>query len=634
MFGKIIIKEWRDNRLLLLLAGLVLTALIVLGIAGHRTATVGLAGVFLLCVLPVTALLLGSGAFGAEFKNDAWSYLFSRPVRKSTIWFSKYLALLSFLAAAFLILTLAVAVLPGLKTVLKDFYAPSFFGNTALYGLAIFLAFTIPYSLSILSEKPLLTLAVSVLLGALVFWLHVQYVRVLMERYDFWGTFASYAFGILIAASFILASILTLTRVDFSQPAKKLASFACLLLLFLAASFVAGTLIISRGNPFAKPRIWAWLSSQVQGNVYLQTQGERVIRYDSKEDRVRKMPAGFKDADIEFSSAGGKIGFLKIDRTWTGNRRAEAYVANLDGTGLVSLARFYGKDSAFNGWTPESNILFSVDGRQAAFVASPPGRDRAKNPARLFWMNIDGSALKDKPLDFYRKGSVKLLSWLEDERSLVLRLAEKDVHSVTVKIIKYSLDRGVAQTLETTLPRPNNYEWMPASLLSPERKSLIVKLWDETRNKEKVVLLDLDSFLPTEISTDVPLWWWGIAWTQQGDRFASRGSRDMSLWVYALADGSFKKVWEQADKRVGFSYDWLLDGRLIILARGKDGEDRLIILSEDFASKKQIKIPGRFLQKTKWGSSVLTAGDDKVLVLSEAEVWRLDLKAEEWKKVY
>jgi hypothetical protein len=639
MFGKIIIKEWRDNWLLLSLALLVLAIFIVLGLAGPRMVSAGLAGILVLIVLPVTGLLLGAGAFGAEFRDNAWTYLFSRPVRKSTIWILKYLALLSFLAAAFLILNLAVALLPGLRGVLKDFYAPSFFSNMVTYGLAVFLAFTISYSLSILSEKSLIIFAASAVIGGLLIWLHSHYVRFLAERYVFEGFFP--AFGLFIGASFILASILTLTRIDFSRQAKKVLSLASLVLLFLAVSVAMATLIISRGNPFAKPRIEYWESSKIQGNVYLETQARRVIRYDSKEDRVCTMPAGISEANFEFSSAGGKIGLAKTERGFMGYWKSEAVAANYDGSGWVTLARFYGKDSAFNGWTLEGNVLISSGGRQAAFVASPPGLDRAKNPARLFWMNMDGSDLRDKPLDFYRKGSISLLSWLEEQQSLVLRIVETRMHSLTAKIIKLNLDTGDVRTLETTYPQPSNYEWLPFSCLSPDKRFLITRLWDQARNKENAVLLDLASFETRELAVDVPLFVWAMAWTRQGDRLAMRGSRDGSLWVYTLADGSLKKVWEHADRHSGFSFDWLGDGRLIIAGLGKDTVGRLAILSQDFTSTKEVKIPDQFLKSAQedfFGAGGiwygLRAAEDRVLVMSKTEVWRLDLKTEGWKKIY
>jgi len=631
MFAKIFVKEWRDNRFLLSLTGLILALLIVMGLAGRGKTAVDIAGVLLLCVLPISSLLLGSGAYSAELRNNAWSYLFSRPVRKSTIWITKYLALLSFLAAAFMILNLAVAFLPGLKGVLADFYAPDFFGNLALYGLAIFLALTISYSLSILSEKSLITFAVSVFTGALLFWLHAQFLQLLRERYAHWGNFA--VMGLFIGASFILASVLTLARIDFTQQAKKLFSFVSLLLLFLALSFVAETFIISKGNPFSKPTIVAWRSSKFGGNAYLETMTGRVIRYDPKEVIARKMSSSFSYGYPEFSSAGSKIWYIRTDRSWTGTWHDEACVANLDGTQQTSLARFYGTDSAFNGWTPEGNVLISSSGRQAAFVAVPPRPGRERSIPVLFWMNVDGTGSGNRPLEFYRKGEILLLSWLEDERSIVLRLAEEDLHSLTIKFIKLNIETGTAQSLETSFPSPRNFDWMPAPALSPDRKSVIIRLWDEAQKKDKTVLLDLGSFETKAIGENVQFW--RMAWAPQGDRVAYPRFREQSLMVYSIVDGSLKKAWQQTDKRVGFSYDWLADGRLIIAGGGKDNEGFLNILSEDFTPEKRIKIPDWILDKIEEHGFGIFGLNDKVLITSERNgIWRLDLKTEEWKKVY
>jgi ABC-type transport system involved in multi-copper enzyme maturation permease subunit len=632
MFAKFFIKEWRDNRLLLSLMGLGLAALIIVGLAGQDDTAIGIAGVLLLLVLPISALFLGSGAYSSELKENAWTYLFSKPIRKSTIWIYKYLTLLSFLAATLLVLTLAVKLLPGLKSVRTEFFALSFFSNLAIYGLATFLAFSIAYSLSILSEKPLVIFMVSILLSILLIWLHVQSLQFFRARYAYWDNF--WTWGLFVAASFILASILTLTRVDFSQQVRKLMSFIGFVLLFLALSFVAETLIVSKGNPFSKPWINSWYSFRAQDNVYFGTRASTVVFYDSKTDIIRKSPIQASFYESEFSTGGGKIGYFMVSKSWIGTRRAEAFVVNLDGSQKTSLARFYGSDSPFNGWTPQSNILISPGGKQVGFVAAPPGRGWRNNPPHIFWMNTDGTGRTDKTLDFFRKGTIVLLSWLEDERSIVLRLAEKDIHSLTIKIIKINIETGATKSLETTLPYPNNFEWMPAATLSPDRRSVIIKLWDEAQKKDQTALLDLGLFETKVIGENIPFW--GATWAPQGDRLAYTNYRpEHNLMVYSLADGALKKVWKQSEKRIGFSYDWLADGRLIVAGGGKAEWGTLTILSKDYAVEKRIKIPDRILKKLSIYRIGVIGLDDKALIPAETGgVWRLDLKTEDWKKVY
>jgi ABC-type transport system involved in multi-copper enzyme maturation permease subunit len=631
MFIKFFIKEWRDNRLLLSLIGLVLAALIIVGHAGRDDTAIGIAGLLLLFVLPISSLFLGSGAYSSELKDNAWTYLFSKPIRKSTIWVYKYLALLSFLAATLLVLTLAVKLLPGLKSVRMEFFAVSFFSNLAIYGLVTFLAFSIAYSLSILSEKPLVIFMVSILLSILILWLHVQSLQFFGTRYAYWDNFL--AWGLFVAASFILASILTLTRVDFSQQAKKVVSFIGFVLLFLALSFVAETLIVSKGNPFAKPMINFWYSFRVQDKVYFGTHTDTFVVYDPKADVIRKSPIRANYYESELSFGDGKVGYFKVNNSWIGTRRAEALVIDLAGSQKISLARFYGSDSPFDGWTPQSNVLISPSGKQAGFVAAPPGRGWRNNPPHILWMNLDGIGQIDKPLDFYRKGTISLLSWLEDERSIVLRLSEKDIHSLTIKIIKLNLETGATKRLETTLPYPGNYGWLPPPSLSPDRRSIIIRLWDEAQKKDKSALLDLGSFETKVIGENLQVWW--TKWAPQGDRFAYFGHREHSLMVCSLADGSLKKAWQLTEKHMGFDYDWLADGRLLIAGGGKAKRDNLTILSKDYAVEKRIKIPDRILKELSRYRIGIIGLDNKALIPTETSgVWRLDLKTEEWKKVY
>ena len=81
MFGKVFLKEWRENILVFGLAIFMIIALVVLSLSEMRELTLNFSAMFLLLFLPFAALLIGSGGFFSEFKDNAWVYLFSRPMR-------------------------------------------------------------------------------------------------------------------------------------------------------------------------------------------------------------------------------------------------------------------------------------------------------------------------------------------------------------------------------------------------------------------------------------------------------------------------------------------------------------------------------------------------------------------------
>jgi hypothetical protein len=626
MFRRILIKEWRDNRLLLSLTGLALAVLVALGLAGKSKTAVYVAGALFFGFLAV-GLLLGSAAFSSEYRDNAWSYLFSRPVRKSTIWIYKYLALLSFLAAGFLILSLAVALLPGLKSVVKDFYAPSFLSSTALYALAVFISLTIPYSLSILSEKTVVILAVSVFVAAFLFWFHFQSLHFFWQRYPYWGSFAP--MGLFVGASFILASILTLGKIDFTRQARKLFVFSGLLLSFLALSLAAEILIISRGKPFSKPRIWGWYSSKIDGQVYLTTAADRIIRYDSRKNKVQSLPSSFGDALSDFSFAGGKIGFIRAGRTWTGDRRSEACVSNPDGTDLTILARFYGEDSELKGWTPAGKVLLSPGGQQAAFVAEPT--DRRRSPV-LFWMNVDATHRMSLPLESYYQGSVDPLCWLEKENSLVLFFGRRywNTRGVTPRVVKVDLDTGAGTSFELNSTAPSRY-WMVTYRADPSVSKAILLYQEDDSELIRLVLLDLETFKTNVIYEQPRLHAYPWVWAPGGDKFAF--CNEGTMWVYSQSENRLRNVLRLPAKNGRPFFDWLDEGRRLAIVQIAQGGYELLVLGDEYKVEKKLRIPDRVARGVDYWN--IWGLDEKILLASEQTgLWRLDLKTEEWEKVY
>jgi len=496
--------------------------------------------------------------------------------------------------------------------------------------LAIFLAFSISYSLSILSEKPLITFAVSVLTAAFLFWLFSQFLAFMRELYAQVGNSAF--MGPLIGVSFILASVLTLAKVDFTQQTRKVFTFSGLAFLFLALSFIAGTIIISKGNPFSTPSIVGWRSFKFKGNAYLATETGRIVRYDSKVDSTKKMPRGLSDAFLDYSFSAGRIGFMRNSRTWRGANQAEACVANLDGAQETVLARFYGADSDFNGWTPEPNVLISPSGRQVAFAAVPPRQGRARSIPVLFWMDVDGTGRMSRRLDFYRKGYIELIAWLEKDNSMVLRMMETGIHESTERIVRLDLASGATRFLESSSKQLDFY-WNYASTVAPNQEALLFTSRDPTANAGKLKILDLKTLGIKDVCETKPLLFYSLAWSADSDNFAFINAG--SLWVYSRSKGELREVWRLPDKDRGMCFDWIGEDTRIALIDAKPNpiQPDIVILGQDFAVEKRMRIPKQFTpSKGYWRIWGLV--QKLLLVSEEGGLWRLDLKTDEWKKVY
>jgi ABC-type transport system involved in multi-copper enzyme maturation permease subunit len=136
MFKTLLIKEWKDKALLtafgLGIMGLMLASFLLFG--NDQDLRELIPATFLIFFFPVIGAMLGAGAFESEFRDGAWTYLLSRPVRKETIWSAKLAALLSILAGFWLVFIGLMAVVPGLGDVIAGFNLPKIVGS----GLSLF----------------------------------------------------------------------------------------------------------------------------------------------------------------------------------------------------------------------------------------------------------------------------------------------------------------------------------------------------------------------------------------------------------------------------------------------------------------------------------------------------------------
>ncbi|MBN1273197.1 MAG: hypothetical protein JXB26_13100 [Candidatus Aminicenantes bacterium] len=270
MFLRILSKEWRENIVIFVLAILFMTAMVVLSLTNQTELTLHFSGMFLLLFLPFAALLIGSGGFYTEFKDNAWIYLFSRPIKKEILWIFKYISLLSILAVIFGIFFLAKQILPGLDEIINDIKFPTGFRSVlsfSLYFVIPVIAFTVSFSISILYDKPFIVFFVSIFVGTALAFVYRYYVEFLMKTYFYMGSFR--VLRLFFALSFILASVLTLTKSDFSQMGRKILTFSKFAAFFLIISLVLGTVVIAKGDLFRGTKLfYPYFAVKHKGDVF------------------------------------------------------------------------------------------------------------------------------------------------------------------------------------------------------------------------------------------------------------------------------------------------------------------------------------------------------------------------------
>lgn len=622
MFTKIFFKEWRDNLVIFSIAVLFMLALIVLKLSDLKELTLYVFGMFLLLFLPFSGLLIGSGGFYSEFKDNAWIYLFSRPIKKEKLWIFKYLSLLSILAAIFLIFFLVKQFLPGLNEIMKEFKVPGELkGLFSFYTYLVLpiLVFTISFSLSILYEKQFAIFSISVLIGAGLAFLLQQYYIFLWTTYLYDGELKG--FQILIAFSFILSSILTFRKSDFSQAGRKIFNFAKYIMLFLALSFALATAWIAKGDLFTgKKEIEPYYSREYKGDVYLGTYIKGfILRYNSRSGKVEKVGGKAKSIDPRFSICGEKIAFF-IDIKNRGRWYDNLWVMNTDGSNQKALIESQKPMSRFYNLRFWGNCLLSPDGSKVAFITVPYTRNIVGTFPSLWWMNTDGTGLNSQALDFSRFTDFNLLAWPESTNSLIFGIKEK---SSDYKIVKVDLEKNVQQTLvESVLLGPYLVR------VSPDNNSLAVRFRDKLEDKEIFTVLDLRTLAKRVIYKADSLKLGDIRWSRKGDKVAF--SMKNEILVYSLKEDKIIKTipWSY---RFGSHYDWLLNDEKFVLDDVLNQENYLRVFRKDFSEEKEIKIP----------DSIETPGylwglGNRALIYDggKPSLWRVDLNTQKWKKVY
>ena len=626
MFVKILFKEWRDNILIFSLTILMMAAMVFLSLTGKEEMTLYSSGMFLLLFLPLAALLLGSGGFYTEYKDNAWVYLFSRPIKKEMLWIFKFVSQLSILVVVFVIFYFVRRFLPGLDRIFQDLDMnyPDAFGDLfslSLYIVIPLMAFTLAFSLSLLYDKQFIIFFVSILIGTGLMFFWQNYIYFLWAR----GFYVKNEgiFSLFFTLSFVIASILTLAKSDFSQVGKKIFRFSAYVLIFLLISFFISTVWVTRGQIFSSSGSFSiWYYQVHQGNLYFQDYRQGILRYDPDQEKIIKLNKESRFSFESFSLRAGKIAFLQIKsrRQWTN----DLWIMNTDGTGARPLVESSEVNSPFYKKRTISFIL-SPDGNRVAFITTYYEKEGAKSVRihTLWRMNMDGTGLKSQILDVPESHEAKLISWPSYGDSLVVLVQTGTfIRQKSSQIRLVDLDEDTSQVLAENVLVP------PVWRLSPSQDYLTYKIRNIDENKESLNLLDLKNLETTELFSADFLRLWKGKWNPDSSKIAF--SRERELWVYDILEKKLEKI-SQRNYEYEIGFGWTSDGQKFILLAPIDGEYHLIVMDKDFQEEKTIKIPIQFK-----GAILIWGLENCALLKSTGRgaTWRVNLETEDWKKVY
>ncbi|NTV80301.1 MAG: ABC transporter permease subunit [Candidatus Aminicenantes bacterium] len=651
MFTALVFKEWREKALVFFfelgILGLLLAAPLVL--RAKTEVREWLIYLVLLLFFPFAALILGASGFEAEYKQGAWAYLFSRPVGRPVIWLAKFSALLSMLAALWLVFFVARAVLPPVRELawLRGFLLPLDFGTGLPWwslGLSPFLL-AVAFSLSLLHEKQFYILFAALILGLLF---PAAAWSVLISRtggYMAWflpgKAIRTFIVGLgLIALAFVAASLLTLARSDFSQPRKRLRTFAISLgvLLVLAA---AGTVGSATLIPMPGERGVGFVGSSGGKAVYSTERG--MFSYDSASGRVHRLTkCRSQDYWTSLSISGRKLAYSALDIKGPRESSEEIWVVNTDGTGRKHLVG----DDTPGAWPPEDSIedlTISPDGQMIAILiesVSERRKNRTWSTATLWTVNTDGSGLEKRSLEaLFPKGpeegvGLSFVTWTREGNALVI-IKRSSSPPVRWSLWAYDLERRTASKVRDNAI-PASRWWSQNSTL---RDVLAIRYRFGDHEPRTLSLLNLATGEETEVARGEESSPFLAQWDPTDEKllfFDKRtdpeGRGRYILTIYSIAAG--KAVAERTITELrGSFYDitmaWMPDGRsvLALVSKGR----YLRVLGPDLQDVGRIDLPA----KIKDPRYLVVVGAQVLLEDNHTEsLWRYDLVKKRWKRLY
>jgi len=632
MFVKIFRREWKDKLDLLIFAcaGILLHILAFLLLPERRDLLDILTGAMTVIFLPFIGLLLGAGGFAAEFKDDAWAYLFSRPVKRSTIWLAKYAALLTILAAVLLAFSAAVRVVPGLSGTVADLGINDLGGGLSLMSLGFLLSWvllTIGFSLSFLTERQYAVVFLSFLIwAALAFGVFRFWMPLLASHVgNPMSPGVLFPFTILIPAALAVASLWALLRTDFSQPARKARDFAKFAAPLLITALILGTIwTTARVSREIGRRIF---ELQVQGSsAYFATPG-KILRFDAEGGRLRTI-ARARAPWGRIAVGGDKVVFIKYAFETRRNVFADLWMMNTDGSGAASLGVTSRKGSPFFGLHPVS-FQISPDGQGVVFAA----KNFRERPARWLIGSVktDGTGLEAFPLDIDEASWawIHFVGWSPDGRGPLVYLfpdgrAMREAAAVS-RLVRFDLETGSSELLAE-----NTHFIHPILNLSVSRQFVALVSRSEA-DQRLLVLMDITSRERREVVRADSIEWY--RWTDDGNRLAFlAGKRRLGVYSSAEKRVIISREFENFDPgRLGPALTWVREGAGLALKVVRNGAGYLVELDGDLSEQQAMPFPFDVNEAgylVGIGASVFVLNSDK------DQLWLADLDTGAWRKIY
>lgn len=632
MFKRMLIKEWKEKSGLFVFAMVALAAfaLALFAYSKDKETVDILSSTVFLVFLPVFSILLGASGFFTEFQEDAWAYLFSRPVKKGNVWIAKYLSLLTVLYAVVLPFAFLARLHPALKSGVLSF-SFRIVGDLSFGVLAYILPlllFTTAFSFSILSEKVYI---VAFLAASTLIVLEIALSRaciLLFYRTWFSSVFSLvFLLGLLIPLSFALASLMAMSRVDFSQPRLRSWTFTKRSAIFILASIVLVMLIGFVGGKLLMERYIYGLEARNSALYFVTERG--FFKFDPAEGRTRKV-ARHPSFWGPMSFGGDKVAFVRYHPGGRGGGLAGLRIMSSDGTEEKLLVETENRDSPFYGVFIDA-IRVTAKGDTVAFIA----RNVPKSDTLDLWtINHDRTGLRGYDLGIPDAYYYFIPGFGESDGVLFLLCVARARSGnregrLEAKLLRVDLESGQVETLADQVRKPW-FAFIPTETRAVRAGRVAFIQYDETTTRERLTVYDNETGEKIQVYPEESVT--GFRWNKAGDKlaFLTAGSK---LGIYSPAEKPVVKMAEMKGYDLRWpsqALEWMSDDRLI-LRRSEGKASSMCILDANFREQKSFRLPFH----TKYASRFWSVGQYAIVEDTEKhELWGVDLTTDKWLRIY
>jgi len=617
IFKHFFIKEWKEKSLIFFLAVLFLAALTGIRLSGQDELTMYLSGMFVWIFLPFSAAMIGSSGFYHEYKNNAWIYLLSRPVRKPVVWIFKYIPQLTMVLVIYGIFLFVVLVLPGFKEILEAFsFSAWLFHYSALSSslLISITAFSLAFSLSILHDKPFIIFLTTIFTGAGISFLVNLYSDFLYRNY--YGMNDLIGMSYLWPAAFILGSLYTFSRVDFSQSKAKLTRF----ILITALSLIAAG-AISTGLTLAhwhfRGRDYMYNLTVRRNDVFFRTK-KGTLHYDKLKDKTTRITR--RRGRAAASRSGDKALLLTYDYHQEGESRKYTYtlkLINSDGSEIRRLVSTQPPGTPFTGLRIR-NFDISPYGQEVVFITENPQNSTMK----LWTLRSDGSGEREFLPDIPDLDRISIAGWTSDKRIILLAVKRSPGQGTEMILLSFDPDHRTLERLASFIRKPH------LCSVSSSGKFAAYVYFDPNAEEEVLEITDLFSGSRKEIHRGGSVQ--DIQWGKEKDILVFTIDANQ-VGIFSLKTGkisAFESIPAAVLDSLFPSLDWVSGDQKLAL-RGQDHEpEQILIMDRDLEVREIIHAPSSF--------RAIYSMDRTILIYNQTDnqLWCYDMDKEKWKKIY